>query len=263
MPDESLRYPLPGGETPDPVQLLQDSLKEFTDDLVPYLMAGLGQMVVTIPLTIIMVFVIYFVMFGTLLGGALVGAIAGAVVGEAAGDEAGGLVFGLIYLLSFVLMFGLIAGLSAMLGALMAPLNASLVRRVARHQRGERVLDFSAAFSDAKENILPTMIVTALVGLVVTVGIMFCYIPGIIAAFLMMYAGTLVFLHRLSPVNAMVTSAKHFTGHFKFHGIYSLLHFAAAMAAAWIPLMGPMFLLALHVRTHRALFGDAETAVIH
>ena len=102
MPDESLRYPLPGGETPDPVQLLQDSLKEFTDDLVPYLMAGLGQMVVTIPLTIIMVFVIYFVMFGTLLGGALVGAIAGAVVGEAAGDEAGGLVFGLIYLLSLI-----------------------------------------------------------------------------------------------------------------------------------------------------------------
>ncbi len=263
MRNESLRYPLPGGEIPDPVKLLQDTLKELTDDLVPYLMAGLGQMVITIPLTLVMVFMIYFVMFGTLFGGALIGAIAGAMVGEVAGEEAGGLVFGVVYILSFVVMLGLIVGLSALLGALIAPLNASLVRRMAKHQRGDRVLDFSSAFSDAKENIISTMVVTALVGLVVTVGLMFCYVPGIIAAFLMMYAGTLVFLHRKSPFTAIKTSAQHFMAHLKFHAVYSLLHFAAAMVAAWVPLIGPMFLLALHVRTHRTLFGDAETAVLH
>ena len=262
MPDETLRTPLPGGEVPDPMELFQDTFKEFSDDMMPYLLAGLGQMVVLMPLMILMFIVLYFTIIGSIFGGMFIGVIAAVMAAETLGEEAAGLVIVITYLLMFVVMFALIFGLSAFMGALMAPLNASMMRRVAKHQRGEQTLDFGASFSDAKENLLPTMLVTVITSLIVLVGIMFCYAPGIIAAFILMYAGSLVYLHRESPMAAVKISGSHFIEHIQFHGLYSLLYFAGAMVASYVPILGPMFLTALHVRAHRTLFGDGEAAVL-
>lgn len=262
MPDESLRTPLPGGEVPDPMEIFQETFKEFSDDMMPYLLAGLGQMAVLFPLMFLLFIVLYFAIFGTVFGGMIVGVFAAVAAAETLGEEAVGPVILLTYLGMFVVLFVLIFGLSAMLGALIAPLNASLMRRVAQHQRGERTLDFAATFSDAKENLVPTMLVTVLTSILVMAGIFLCYIPGIIAAFMLMYAGSLVYLHRESPVSAVTTSAQHFMANLSFHGLYSLLYFAAAMVASYVPILGPMFLLALHVRAHRTIFGDGEIAVL-
>lgn len=258
MPDESLRQPLPGGGKLDPMEILQDTLKEFTDDLGPYLLAGLGQFLVMVPLTLAFVFVMYFLVFATLFGGMFFGAFAAVAASETLGDEAAGAVFGLSYVGSLGLMFVVIMLAAMALGAIVAPLNASLVRRMAEHQRGGRKLDFSAYFSNASEDIPRVIMATVLVGLVTAVGFMFCYIPGIALAFLLMFATYLVILHKVSPVEAIRASAARFMAEPGPHAMFALLFMGVALVAANIPILGSMFITALHLRAYRVLFGDEE-----
>lgn len=262
MPDESLRYELPGGVMPDPIEIFQDTWKEFADDPGPYVLAGLGQLVVIVPVIMVLFVVIYFGIFATLFGGIFIGAIAAAIVGETVGPEAGGLTFMITYILSFFLMFFVIMLASSGVGALMAPINASLTRRIAKHQRGEQTLDFTAAFTDMKQDLVNVILLAMLSSAVILVGVMLCYVPGLIAAFLLIYAGTFVFLHRLKPMEAMMASVNHFRDHLQFHGMFTLLYFCTAMIASYIPVAGPMFVAALHVRAHRTLFGDGEEPVL-
>lgn len=259
MPDESLRHPLPGGAHPEPMDIFQDTWKEFSDDLGPYILAGLGQLVVTIPVMMVLFFVVYFGVLTTLFGGIFLGAIAGAVTSEAVGPEAGGAVFALSYAGSIVLMFVVILGLSMLVGAIMAPLNASMVRRVAEHQRGGRKLDFTAPFSDAGENLMGVILGSLLVGGIVLVGFLFCYLPGIIAAFMLIYAGTLVALKGLPPLAAVRASYQNFMEFPQFHLVFSLLYLGCGLLASYVPIVGPMFVMAAHVRAHRTLFGDPDT----
>ena len=261
MPDETLRQPLPGGEYPDPMQLFQDAWKEFTDDLGPYMLAGLGQLCVVLPVVLVLFFVIYFGVLATLFGGIFVGAIAGVAATETLGSDAGALVFLGSYLGSFVLMFVVIFGLSLLIGALMAPLNASMVRRVAEHQRGGRKLDFTAIFSDVGDNLMGVIGVQLLISTIVFVGILLCYVPGLLAAFMLVYATSLVALHRAAPMTAVRTSLQSFTRNPGFHGMFTLLYFCCSMLAAYVPIVGPMFMLAVHIRAHRTLFGDGPEPV--
>lgn len=262
MPDESLRYELPGGATPDPIDIFQETWKEFSDDPGPYILAGLGQLCVIVPVVMILFLVIYFGIFATIFGGVFIGAMAAVIVGETVGPEAGGLTFMLTYVLTFVVMFLVIIAASSAVGAVMAPINASLTRRIAMHQRGEKTLDFTAAFSDMGQDLMNVIVLALLTSVIIFVGIMMCYAPGLIAAFLLIYAGTFTYLHRMKPMEAVMASVNHFRENLQFHGMFTLLYFCTAMIASYIPVAGPMFVAALHVRAHRTLFGDGEVPVL-
>lgn len=261
MPDASLRFDLPGGVLPEPVDLIQDTWAEFADDPGPYILAGLGQLCVLIPVMIVLFMLIYFGIFATVFGGVFVGVFAAALVGEVVGPEAGAITFMLAYIVSFLMMFLVIIGISSAVGAVMAPINASLTRRIAQHQRGQRPLDFTAAFSDTGQDLVKVILFAMTSSAIIFIGIMACYLPGLIAAFLLVYAGTFVYLHRLSPLEAIMASAGHFREHLQFHGMFTLLYFCVAMVASYIPVAGPMFVASLHVRAHRTLFGDGEEPV--
>ncbi|MCB9672250.1 MAG: hypothetical protein H6736_04205 [Alphaproteobacteria bacterium] len=257
-----VREPLPGGVVPDPIELFKSTLEELLDDVVPYLLAGVGQMVIVVPLVFVLIFFLYFVMFGTMFGGIFVGIAAAAVTGEVLGDDAAGLVFMLTYLGTWAVMLAAMVFVAVFIGAVLAPTQASLVRRVAEHQRGGRKLDFTACFSDAFLDLPSVVGVTLLVGTLFAVGMLLCYLPGLVAIVLLGFASSLVVLHRMGPVHAARTSVAHVMANPGFHGMFGLLYFATSMLAAYIPIIGTMFLMALHVRAARTLFGDGEEAVV-
>lgn len=257
-----IKAPLPGGEWPDPLQLFQDTFKEVIEDVGPYVLAGLGQMLVMVPVVLGLVFFIYFGMLFWMFGGFVVTGIAAAIAIEV-GGEAVGTVLSLIvmlvwYLGGFIALFGI----SAAIGACLAPMNASLVRRVAMHQRGEKELDLGASFSHMNVDVMSVILVSFGVGFIVSVGFLFLYIPGIIGLVFLGHASALVVLHRRGAVNAMSTSASHVMSNPAYYGMFWLLYIGISLIAAYIPLLGTMYLLAVHVKAHRTLFGDGEEAVV-
>lgn len=257
-----IREPLPGGVLPEAMDIFNDTVAEFMDDPMPYLLAGLGQFAVFVPLFLGMFLLVYFGIFATLFGGLLGGAILGAVTSEFVGPELGSLVFFFTYLGSWAVMIGLVVFGVLAVSAVVAPMQASLTRRVAEHQRGGRKLDFMASFTDMRQDLLRVILVAFTVATVIGMGAMACYIPGLVAMALLTFATTLVALHRRGVMDSAVISTTHVADNFSFHGLFALIYIGLALVAGYIPIIGPMFVMAMHVRAYRVIFGDAEEPVL-
>ncbi|MCB9677737.1 MAG: hypothetical protein H6737_21705 [Alphaproteobacteria bacterium] len=246
---------------PDPIQLFKETFDSFTkDDLGPYLLAGLGQFAVVVPVVLVLIFVLYFGMFAWIFGGFFAFAFVAAFGVELLGEDLGVMLGFVGMMLWYAAGFAGLLGISAAIGAGMAPMQASLSRRIAAYQREKKTLDFSAAFSDVGQDVVPVMIVALVVGMLVAVGAMFMYLPGLIAYALFGHAALLVALNRYSAFDALKTSAKSVMAHGSYYGMFWVLYFACAMVAAYIPIVGPMFLVAVHIRAHRHIFGDEVKA---
>jgi hypothetical protein len=252
---------LAGGEVPDPAKLLSETLAELVDHVGPYLLAGLGQLVVVFPLTLVAVFLGYLVIGGGMFGVMFGGMLAGAAVGQAS-EGLGGLVMILTQLLAFavpIVGFGaLIMGMIAVL----APLSASLTRAIAAHQRGEKELDFSASFSTATQDIGRVIIAGLIIGAAVTVGMMMCYLPALLVPLFLGFTTTFVALHRRSGLEAARINLQHVMANPGPHLTFGLLYLVMAMFSGYIPILGPMFVASFHVRAYRTLYGDGEEPVI-
>lgn len=242
------------GSVPDLGKLLAATFGEFIDNIGPYALTGLAQLCVTIPL----VFVALFVIYGGIFGVMALGIVGTALATSAVGDDNAPIVLAggqLITMGTFVVV--LFAGI-ALITAISAPIQASTVRAVAAQQRGEAKLEFMSMFATMTQDIVPVTMVTVLVLTLTLVGSMLCYVPGLIAMFACVFAASLVALHRIGPVDAIKLAATTAFANPGFHAVYFVLMFAIAFAAANIPVIGPMFLVALQVRACRELYGDGD-----
>jgi len=245
-------------DLPEPLDLFKEVFDELSADPSPYVVAGLGQFLITMPALLMLFMVLYFGIGTWLLSSFLIfgaGVALGVqLLGESLGIIAGSLVFGLWILLGVVLLTALVIGV----GAVLAPLNASLVRRIVAHQQGGQKLEFNAAFTHLTQDIVPVMLVSVAVSSAVLVGLFFFYIPGLIAAVLLGHASYLVILQRYSVGRALQTSVHSVQSHGNYYAMFWLLYFVCAMIASYIPIIGPMYLAAVHLRSHAALFGEVQ-----
>ena len=250
--------PVKGGQLPEHAKLLAGALQDLIDNLGPYVLASLAQTLIILPVVFVFIFVIYAVIgVGAVVGiGGMIG------LASAVGEEYAGIVMVVGQLLMFLAMFATIFAMAAGLGGLLAPLSASLWRAVAKHQRGEGKLEFGSVFSTVTENVGSVIMVQILLALGVSVGLLFCYLPGILFGFATAFAAPLVFLHRRTPLEAVTIALNHTRDHLTWHAIWFAMMLVVGIAASYVPIIGPAFLLALQVRAYREIFGDGEEPVL-
>ncbi|MBT3221237.1 MAG: hypothetical protein HN348_19315 [Proteobacteria bacterium] len=251
------RAPCPGGVCPDIGTLLSESFEEFTQNIGPYALGGVSRMVVVFPIMLLAIFVFYFILFGLMaLMMVGIGLIAAVLPEELA--VLGALVMQLLFMAGFLIVMMLFAmGLSG----LTAPFNASVLRAVARHQRGDEELGFSAAYSTATKDVIPVVTSIVIITTISLLGACLCYFPALIAAFFLVFAFSFVVFHRLGAIEAIVTSFRHVQRHLTWHVGFFGIYFAILMVAGYVPILGPMFATALFVRAYRNIFGDGEQIV--
>lgn len=254
--------PEAGGRMPDVSKLLSETMEEFKDNFAPYLLAGLGQMVVALPVILVTIFVGYFVVFGGMMGLSFGGILVGAAIGEAVSQDIGGIVALLAQLAAVTVPFALFFGVLGLGLALLAPLNASLLRAVAAHQRGEKTLDFGSTFSTATQDLVRVIGIGLVMSMLVMVGLMMCYLPAMAVPLLFGFATPLVALHRRAPIEATRTALGHVLAHPQPHLMLGLITLVMTMFAGYLPVIGPMFVLAFHIRAHRQIFGDGAEPVL-
>jgi hypothetical protein len=243
----------PGGHLPPIGPVLNETLTVFMRDLGPYALAGLGHLLIVLPLAfgvgLAMYAVIMVVVFGGMFGAALM---------AEGGSEQGAAAMALaLVALTVLLVFGMVG----VLNAILAPVQGSLYRAVARFQRGEEQLGFGSAFSSLGTNLVGGIVAMTLVMTLVLVGASFCYFPALVVALFVPWTFSLVALHGVGPVAALRRSVSHARQHFKWHLGFFGYTLLVSLVANNIPLVGPMFAIAFHIRVYREVFGDAEQAV--
>jgi hypothetical protein len=238
-----------GGSLPDLSRAFNDTLQSFTRDLGPYALAGVGLMVIVIPISMVLVFVIYggiaLVAFGSMAAQASHGG------GGSGPDDLLALGIGLG---SVGFYFLAILGMTVAL----APFSASLMRAIAWHQRGERPLGFDSVFSSFSRDLGSTIGVSFLAAMLGMVGVTLCFFPALIVGCFLVHAFPLVALHRLPAWRSIKLSAGYVNDalgwHAKYFGVVLLMN----MIAGYIPIVGPVFAYAYMVRVYRELMGDGE-----
>ncbi|MEZ4234635.1 MAG: hypothetical protein R3F59_00400 [Myxococcota bacterium] len=250
-----------GGELPDLGALFNETLAEFMDHLGPYVLAALGQFLVAVPVGIAMVVVLYvlmiFGMFGVMLGGFGLGAVLMQL-----SEGLGAIVMLLGYVASIFSPLASMVPVLVLTVVLLAPFNASLVRAVAAHQRGEKVLDLSAAFSTVTQDLVSVVLVALAVGTLVGVGLMLCFLPAMAVPLVIGFASSMTALHHVGAVRSLRDNVGHVLAHPTWHLTFGLVYIALSMVAGYLPLIGSMFVVALHVRAYRRVFGDGDTPVL-
>ncbi len=262
MAEPVVREPVVGGDAPDVGKLLNATIADVTDDIGPYLLAGLGHTLVVMPIVLVAIVVMYlgmiFGMFGGMLG---VGIFAG-IIGSMLGETAGGVSMLLAQLLFFLVFFLGIVAFGAGLGALLAPFNASLTRAIAAYQRGEGELTFGSAFETLSQDVAKVMGGAVLLGAIAMVLVMFCYVPVLLVPLVLGFYSPMIYLHGEGPISALKTSVVHFQSHMGYHLTIGALGMAMGIFASYVPVLGPVFLAAFHVRAYREMFGDGEEMVL-
>ncbi len=265
MGDRPKKYklePEPGGEFPAIGDLLTETMEEFQDNMAKYVLAGVGQFLVIMPVVFVGIFVLY---FGIAIGMGVVmvcGAIIGGLLAEYVNEGLGFLVLMLTQLGSILVPILFLVAFIGGLAALLAPFNASLVRAVAGHQRGELELDFPAVFATVGKDLPKVIGAGILLGMMSTVGLMMCYFPALAVPIVFGFVAPLVALHRLGAIDGVKTALAHFMAHSSWVGTLGVVYLGLSMVAAYVPILGPAFILAFHVRAYRKVFGDGETAVL-
>lgn len=216
-------------------------MQEFLRDLGPYAMAGFGYMVVLLLAVLLMM-------------GPIFGGIGVSIALGAAGQEGGGgAELGAIpaVLIAAGSLFAVVLMLTVT-----AACTASLMRGIAAHQRGEVALRFGSAFASARQRLGATVGAMLAVGSLTLLGMLFCYLPGLVVAFLLWLAWPLVVLHQ-SPVGvalrlSLAEVRSDLGWHLRAFGFYLLIN----LVAQYVPVLGPIFAQAFLVRVYRELAGD-------
>ena len=240
----------PGGRLPPVGAVFNETLNAFTKELGPYALAGLGYMGVAMALAMGSLTIFYVV-----LGAA---AMAGTLGAAAVGDEQVSAAIALMTMLVTTAFLFVFVGL---ISVLMAPLTGSTYRAVALHQRGEKELDISAAFSSWATHLMPTIVAVLVYSGGVFLGMMACYLPGLVLVLLLIWALPLATIHGVGGVAACSRSLSHVTRHLGWSLHYFGVFVLCSVVAGSIPVIGPMFLIAFQVRMYREVFGDGAQPV--
>ena len=228
------------------------------DNIGPYALAGVGQLLVVLPV----VFVTVLLMYGLIFGGML--AMMLGVVGLAVVLPEELAVLGMLVgeLGAIVVMFIGILALSAFMGAVLAPVNASLMRAVAAHQRGEKKLDISAAFTTIGRNIGAVLLGAVVLSMLTLTLLMACYLPVLLVWVFLGFASAFIAVHNRGALDGISKALIHAKTHLSWHVQFGLVHLMISMIAGYVPILGAMFALSFYVRTYRKVFGDGDEPVV-
>ncbi len=139
----------------------------------------------------------------------------------------------------------------------LAPVHAGWMRAVAKP--GDR-LDPADVARLAVRDLPSTLLCAAFVSMLTLV--LLVTGPGALLPLLLFgFAPSLVAIHRVPWRSALWMSARHVVANPGFHVGYLCGWAALAVVALNVPVFGPAFLVLLHVRVHRVVFGDGPVPV--
>ncbi len=235
--------PTAPGALPDVVEVLTEVLQDARDNLVGYLLSGVGVMVLAVGI-VVAVMVLF-------IAGAIVPAVLTQVLGMPA--ELGTVLTLLAMLATYVLaIFGIVL--------VTAPMSASIARAVLAHQRGEAPLGVTASFSDLFTDLGQVLLLTLISGVLSFVGMLFCYVPALLVSLALGFAFPAIIVHRKGAIAAITLSFQHVRDHFQWHLGYWGLGLAILFIGQAIPLVGPMLSLPVYygyqLKMYTLLYGD-------
>jgi hypothetical protein len=144
--------------------------------------------------------------------------------------------------------------------ALLAPMQASLYRAVWAYLETGEKLTIGSAFSTARQDLARVIVYQfVMLGLIAT-GALFCYVPGLLVAAALAFAGPAIYIHRLGIAEAISLSVGHLQRHPTWHFIYFLWSALIVFVLQYIPFIGGMLLFTVHpyfvLLAYRAIFGS-------
>lgn len=232
---------------PQVTDLLSETISAVTNDFAGFFLAGVGPMAIALALG---------------LGGSVLiyaGAFAAMMPGLAAQDET---------LTIAGAVGGFTLGFMALIGAsvvLTAPMTASLHRAVWQYMQTGEKLTIGAPFSTIGQDVVRVVIFQLGLLTAVIIGSLFCYLPGIAIAGLLMFAGPAVYIHRMPIGAAIGLSVRHVQREPGWHlGLFGLA-FVVSMVLSYVPILGMALLMTVHpllvLKAYRAAFGAGEEPV--
>lgn len=223
---------------PDPSALLTRLMDELKARFGGYLLAGLGYFVALFAAITVVI-----LLFG-------IGAIPGAVTQNETVLSIGILTTGLLLYTPGLMLITLVLG---------PAMNASLMRAIWGAWREDGALGFGSAFQTLRMDLRNVVIVTLLYQLVVFVGMLFCYVPGIVLAVMLCHSVPLVVLHGVPPIDAMKLSFEKVKANGAYHAIGFALLFVVILVCEFIPILGLVLLIpvqfAMLLMMYEAMFG--------
>lgn len=236
----------PDAGLPNVMDLVSKLAAEVQKDFGGFLLAGLPPTLIVIGGTLVAVFGTYAALF------------LGMMPGLMADDEdlaaLGGL--GAVSLALVVVIGGITA--------LTTPMWASLYRAAwAYLVRGEK-LGISSSFSSMGQDLGAQFAYVLLAGAIVTVGVMMCYVPGLLAQGMLIFAWPAIVVHRMPVGRAISWSVSHAMAHPAWHlGLWAV-NLVMMMVLPYIPIVGYLLLFTVHplyvLLAYRAVAGDGEVA---
>ena len=122
-----------------------------------------------------------------------------------------------------------------------APLQGSLIRSLSRHFSDPLTSDLGlkSSFQTPMERAGPSILYSLGQGLVIFVGILMCYLPGLALSFFLGFGLCFVVLRGQSPVEGAKASMAHVGEHLAWHAGFFAILLAVTMILSNIPLVGP------------------------
>lgn len=226
--------------------LVNEAFADVQAAPVPYLLAGAGAGGVILAWTLVGIGVLVAAMLG------------GAMIGGAIGDPDA--------VSSLVLLTTLVGTLIVLVPLALAspPLSASLARAVWDWQDRAVPLDLRAAFREPWRDLGKVYGVGLATGGLVLIGLLFCYLPGLIAMCLLHHAFYRVAIHGRSPGDALSDAVGHVLAHPQWNlGVFGV-SFVISLIASNVPLLGVPLTLAgvaaWNIRCYRAAFPEPRAA---
>lgn len=224
-----------------PTKLLTLAFDTLKADILGWAMAGLGLTLPILGLT--------FLIFGVVMAAM----IPGLVMKDEAIASVGVLV-GFALLTVVVLPVALV---------IMPVLQASLTRSIEDRITQGTPLGFSASFRTWRENLWDVIVVNLLVAAFTMVGLMFCYLPGLVVALALCFAPPLVALRGVRPMDAIAMSFNHFKAHPGWATKFLLLGVLVMIVISYLPIVGYLFSIPFYVAYLvlgvRSAFADLPT----
>jgi hypothetical protein len=229
---------------PGATDLLNKVIAEVQKDFAGFFIGGLGALIVAfliIPFSLVAVY-----------GGMFAGMIPGLLLEDEAVTGLGSMV-------------GLFAGMFALIFVIVgltAPMGASTTRAVWRYLTTGEKLTFMAPFSTITQDLFRVLAFALLQFVVVFTLAMFCYLPGLIAAAYLVFAGPLIIIHRMPIGQAVSMSVAHVQQHGSWHIGFFGIAVVMQLVLSYVPIVGPVMLatcMPLYILlAYRHVYGDGE-----
>lgn len=141
------------------------------------------------------------------------------------------------------------------------PGSASTVRALGRMVVHGETPSFSGAFVYGFRDLGSLTLYGALSSFLTVLGMLLCYLPGLVVSFLLSWGFAAIALHRLGPVAAVRRSVGHVRDHPQWHLGFFGLGFCIAMLGSYVPIVGVLAYFMYLTRAYRASFPDEELQV--